>query len=95
MHELSICERIVEAVLGELSRLHPAPQRICKVRVVVGRLHQIVHEYLTFVYDLLTRECDQDPKLGYELMKRFSAIMHERMHAARLQIMDVYGPTSA
>ena len=43
----------------------------------------------------LRGKCDQDPKLGYELMKRFSAIMHERMHAARLQIMDVYGPTSA
>lgn len=43
----------------------------------------------------LRSKCDQDPKLGYELMKRFSAIMHERMHAARLQIMDVYGPTSA
>ena len=40
-------------------------------------------------------KCDQDSKLGYELMKRFSAIMHERMHAARLQIMDVYGPMSA
>ena len=43
----------------------------------------------------LRGKCDQDPKLGYELMKRFSAVMHERMHAARLQIMDVYGPTSA
>ena len=26
---------------------------------------------------------NQYPKLGYELMKRFCAIMHERMHAAR------------
>ena len=43
----------------------------------------------------LRAKCDQDPKLGYELMKRFSAIMHERMQAARLQIMDLYGSTSA
>lgn len=56
MHEFSICERIVEAVLGELSRLRPAPKRLCKVRVVVGRLHQIVPDYLTFAYDLLTRD---------------------------------------
>ena len=56
MHEFSICERIVEAVLGELSRLHPAPKRLCKVRVVVGRLHQIVPESLTLAYKLLTRE---------------------------------------
>lgn len=56
MHEFSICERIVEAVLDEYSRLDPAPCRLCKVRVVVGRLHQIVPEYLTFAYDALTRD---------------------------------------
>lgn len=43
----------------------------------------------------LRGKCDQDPALGYELMKRFSAILHSRMQAARLQIMDVYGPTAA
>ncbi len=43
----------------------------------------------------LRGKCDQDPKLGYELMKRFSALIHARMQAARLQIMDIYGPTSA
>jgi hydrogenase nickel incorporation protein HypA/HybF len=56
MHEFSICERIVEAVLGELSALRPAPKRLCKARVVVGRLHQIVPDYLTFAYELLTRD---------------------------------------
>lgn len=40
-------------------------------------------------------KCEEDPKLGYELMKRFSAIIHHRMQAARLQIMDLYGPASA
>lgn len=43
----------------------------------------------------LRRKCDEDPALGYDLMKRFSAIMHERMQAARLQIIDLYGPTAA
>ncbi len=43
----------------------------------------------------LRGKCDQDTKLGYELMKRFSAVIHARMQAARLQIMDIYGPTSA
>ncbi len=38
---------------------------------------------------------DQDARLGYELMKRISALMHARMQAARLQITDMYGPTSA
>ena len=43
----------------------------------------------------LRGKCDADPALGYDLMKRFSAIMHERMQAARLQIIDLYGPTAA
>ena len=37
-------------------------------------------------------KCEQDPGLGYDLMKRFSAIMYERMQAARLQSIDLYGP---
>ena len=37
-------------------------------------------------------KCEEDPKLGYELMKRSSAIIHHRMQAARLQIIDLYGP---
>lgn len=43
----------------------------------------------------LRGKCDQDPRLGYELMKRFSAVIHAHMQAARLQILDIYGPTSA
>ena len=43
----------------------------------------------------LRGKCDDDPRLGYELMKRFSALIHARMQAARLQIMDIYGPTAA
>ena len=34
--------------------------------------------------------CEQDPKLGYELLKRFSKIMSDRLWAARIQILDVY-----
>ena len=30
----------------------------------------------------LRGKCDRDPKLGYELMKRFSSILHARMQAA-------------
>lgn len=45
--------------------------------------------------ECLRGKCEQDPKLGYELMKRFSALIHARMQAARLQIIDIYGPTAA
>lgn len=39
----------------------------------------------------LRNKCEEDPKLGYELMKRFAHIIMERLHAARLQILDIYG----
>ena len=39
----------------------------------------------------LRGKCDQDPRLGYELLKRVAAIMAERLHATRLQMLDVYG----
>ena len=39
----------------------------------------------------LRGKCEQDHDLGYELLKRFSAIMIERLQATRLQLMDLYG----
>ena len=39
----------------------------------------------------LREKCDQDPRLGYELLKRVAAVMAERLHATRLQMLDVYG----
>lgn len=40
----------------------------------------------------LRGKCDDDNNFGYELMKRFSAIMIERLQSTRLQLMDIYGP---
>jgi CRP-like cAMP-binding protein len=42
----------------------------------------------------LREKCDQDPRLGYELLKRIAAIIAERLHATRLQMLDVYGANS-
>ncbi len=39
----------------------------------------------------LRGKCDEDHDLGYELMKRFSVIIAERLEETRLQLMDVYG----
>ena len=36
--------------------------------------------------------CDQDPRLGYELMKRFAGLMSERMAHARRKMMDEWNP---
>lgn len=39
----------------------------------------------------LRSKCESDHDLGYEMMKRVMAIMIQRLHATRLQILDVYG----
>ena len=39
----------------------------------------------------LRTKCDADPRLGYEMMKRFAALLVQRLHATRLQLLDVYG----
>ncbi|HEY6879772.1 MAG TPA: cyclic nucleotide-binding domain-containing protein [Polyangiales bacterium] len=38
----------------------------------------------------LRAACDNDPKLGYALMKRFAALMAERLNAARIAAMRHY-----
>ena len=39
----------------------------------------------------LRRKCEDDHDLGYDLMMRFMPVLIERLHATRLQILDVYG----
>jgi CRP-like cAMP-binding protein len=38
---------------------------------------------------------DGDHDLGYELMKRFSLLIAQRLEATRLQLMDIYGSPSS
>ena len=39
----------------------------------------------------LRGKCEEDREFGFEMMKRFSAVMMDRLQAARLQVMDIYG----
>ena len=39
----------------------------------------------------LRERCEEDPRLGYELMKRFAEVIAERLQATRLRLLDVYG----
>ena len=39
----------------------------------------------------LRGKCDADHELGYQLMRRFAAVIVERLQATRLQLLDVYG----
>jgi CRP/FNR family cyclic AMP-dependent transcriptional regulator len=38
----------------------------------------------------LRRKCDADPRLGYELMKRFTAVLAQRFHETQTQLLDMY-----
>jgi CRP-like cAMP-binding protein len=39
----------------------------------------------------LRNKSEQDPRLGYELMKRIAPLIVQRLQATRLQLLDVYG----
>jgi CRP/FNR family transcriptional regulator, cyclic AMP receptor protein len=39
----------------------------------------------------LRQRCAEDAQLGYELMRSFASVIVERLHATRLQLLDVYG----
>jgi CRP-like cAMP-binding protein len=42
----------------------------------------------------LRERAEEDPRLGYDLLKRFSRVVLERLQATRLQLLDVYGKHS-
>ncbi|MDE2183700.1 MAG: cyclic nucleotide-binding domain-containing protein [Alphaproteobacteria bacterium] len=39
----------------------------------------------------LRDKCEDNHSLGYDLMKRFMPILSQRLQAARLQLLDLYG----
>lgn len=41
----------------------------------------------------LRGKADADPALGYALLQRFAQLMVERLQAARLRLLDLYGTT--
>lgn len=41
--------------------------------------------------DCLRERLEADPRLGYELMKRFALVMQRRMQSARIRLLDLYG----
>jgi CRP-like cAMP-binding protein len=39
----------------------------------------------------LREKCETDPRLGFELLKRFALVITRRLEATRIQLLDVYG----
>ena len=42
----------------------------------------------------LRNKCEADHNLGYELLKRFTNIIEQRLSSTRLQLLDLYGVRS-
>jgi CRP/FNR family cyclic AMP-dependent transcriptional regulator len=49
-------------------------------------------DLLEFDGSAILERCEKDPKFGYELFKRFTALMSERHDAARQKMMDQWNP---
>ena len=49
-------------------------------------------DLLEFDGSAILVHCEEDPKFGYELLKRFAALMSERLDAARQKMMDHWDP---
>ena len=39
----------------------------------------------------LRTKCEEDPGLGYQLLRRFTAVVVSRLEATRMQLLDLYG----
>jgi CRP-like cAMP-binding protein len=46
---------------------------------------------LRFDGQCLREKCNKEPRLGYELLKRVSTSLADRLESARIQLMDLYG----
>lgn len=55
-----------------------------------------VTQTLTVAFDAaaVRRACTEDPELGYELYRRFIAVVTDRLQATRLRLLDLYGSGS-
>ena len=49
-------------------------------------------ELLQFDGAAILARCEQDPKFGYELLKKFAGLMSVRLNAARQKMMDEWNP---
>jgi len=42
----------------------------------------------------LRGKCEADSELGYQLLKRVTTVMYQRLESARVRLLDLYGPES-
>jgi CRP-like cAMP-binding protein len=78
-------ETINEGEVLGWSWLFPPYKRQYDARAIV------LTRAIAFDGKCLRGKCDQDQQLGYELMRRFAQVMVDRLRAARVQMLDIYG----
>ena len=56
MHEFALCNELVNAVLTEAAKHDYAETRVVRVRVVIGKLRQIVPDTMKLAFESIARE---------------------------------------
>jgi len=56
MHEFSICQALVDAVIAEVEKAGSNPASLLKAGIAVGDLRQIVPEFMKQAYLILTKD---------------------------------------
>jgi CRP/FNR family transcriptional regulator, cyclic AMP receptor protein len=84
-----IMETIDDGDLLGWSWLVP-PYRVAFDARAVDTVHTISFDALC-----LRGKCDEDPALGYGLMRRFLPVIMDRLQATRLRLIDIYGNVAA
>jgi len=59
-----------------------------------GARTQRITRALAFDGKCLRGKCERDHHFGYELFKRFTPLMVDRLEATILQLLDLYGPNA-
>jgi len=56
MHEFSICQSLVDAVVVEMEKAGSSPASLLKAGIAVGALRQVVPEFIEQAYLILTKD---------------------------------------
>lgn len=86
------CRRMMTAGRGELIGWSPLVEgaRYAATARTVGRCR-----LLKISGSALREACTADPRFGFEIMRSVVQVLSTRINAARLQILDLFGPEGA
>jgi CRP-like cAMP-binding protein len=86
------CRRIQTIAAGELLGWSPLLQQ---ARLTATARTLMPTTAVRVPAALFLALCERDPRLGYELMRRTALALSNRLSAARLQLLDIFGAEMA